>query len=69
MYLESMYILEFKKQIKQSQKNQLLYRYVRNCQKVDAKHQNQKAPLIKKGFNCKEETGFVLTLHTHKMSA
>ena len=43
-----MYILEFKKQIKQSQKNQLLYRYVRDCQKVDAKHQNQKAPLIKK---------------------
>jgi hypothetical protein len=47
-------LLEFKKQIKQLQKNQLLYRYVRDCQKVDAKHQNQKAPLIKKGFNCKK---------------
>ena len=44
------------------------YHYARDCQKVDAKHQNQKAPIIKKGFNCKK-TGFVLTLHTHKMSA
>ena len=61
-------LLEFKKQIKQLQKNQLLYRYVRDCQKVDAKHQNQKAPLIKKGFNCKK-TGIVFTLHTHKVSA
>ena len=24
------------------------YHYARDCQKVDAKHQNQKAPLIKK---------------------
>jgi hypothetical protein len=62
------YVLEFKKQIKQLQKNQLLYHYVKDCQKVDAKHQNQKAPLIKKGFNCKK-TGFVLTLHTHKVFA
>ena len=32
------------------------------------KHQNKKVPLIKKSFNCKK-SGFVLTLHTHKMSA
>ena len=62
------YVLEFKKQIKQLQKNLLFYHYVRDCQKVDAKHQNQKPPLIKKGFICKK-TGFVLPLHTHKMSA
>ena len=63
----SMY-LNFKKQIKKLQKIQLLHYYARDCQKVDPKHQNQKAPLIKKGFNCKKKR-FVLTLHTHKISA
>ena len=50
----SMY-LNFKKQIKKLQKIQLLHYYARDCQKVDPKHQNQKAPLIKKGFNCKKK--------------
>ena len=35
-------------QMKQLEKNQLLYHYARDCQKVDAKHQKRKAPLIKK---------------------
>ena len=72
MYLDTnatitMY-LNLKKQIKKLQKIQLLHYYARDCQKVDPKHQDKKAPLQKKGFNCKK-TGFVLTLHTHKMSA
>ena len=32
----------------------MLHYYARDCQKVDPKHQNQKAPLIKKGFDCKK---------------
>ena len=45
-------------QMKQLEKNQLLYHYARDCQKVDAKHQNKKVPLIKKVLIVKKRICF-----------
>ena len=64
MYMLQLISLNLKKKSYNYRKN--------NCfiiiQEIVKKHQNKKAPLIKKRFNCKK-TGFVLTLHTHKMFA